>query len=117
MKKLNPIIYQKLLLQAEEAKERKMTKLAAAVFNTLGPIAEDESITYNFDELKDDVYQDLWKAAACVIKYHDLQSADIEKVNEALEAMASKLIDEVERSLSVDSTQVGPLEEKVLGQE
>ena len=51
------------------------------------------------------------------IKYHDLKSADIEKIHEALESLSSKLIEEVEHSLNVNSTQVGPLETKVLGQE
>ena len=31
MKKLNPIVYQKLLLQAEEAKDREMIKLASGI--------------------------------------------------------------------------------------
>jgi len=116
MKKLNSIVYHKLLLQAEEAKEREMTKLASGVFNSLGPVPEDEQTNYNFNELQNDVYDGLWKMAACVIKYHDLQSADVEKMHEVLESMATKLINEVERSLSVNSTRVGPLETKVPGE-
>ena len=86
MKKLNSVVYQKLLLQAEEAKDREMVKL------------------------------DLWKAATCILKYYDIKSADAEKLHEALEVVASKLIEEVEHSLSVKHTQVGPLEPKVPGQ-
>jgi|SRR5271166_3490041 len=116
MKKLNPVVYSKLLLQAEEAKDRDMVKLAAALMNTIGPVPEDERVSYNFNELQTDVYQGLWKMAACVIKYHDLQSVDAEKVHEVLESFASKLIEEVEQSLSVDNTQVGPLEDNVPGE-
>ncbi len=116
MKKLNTIIYNKLLLQAEEAKNREMIKLANGILNSLGPLPEDEHINYNFNELKEDVYQGLWKMAAYVIKYHDLNSADAEKVHEVLESMSSKLIEEVEQSLGINNTQVGPLETKIPGE-
>jgi hypothetical protein len=116
MKKLNPVVYQKLLLQAEEAKDRKMIKLANGILSSLTPTPEDEQLSYDYDQLQDDVYQDLWKAATCILKYYDVKSADAEKIHEALEAVASKLIEEVEHSLSVKHTQVGPLEPKVPGQ-
>jgi hypothetical protein len=116
MKKLNEVVYQKLLLQASEAKENGMTKLAMGILEAIGPVPEDEACKYNFVELKDDVYGGLWKLAACVMKYHDLESADAEKVHDVLESFAEKLIEEVERSLGVDDTQVGPLEDKVLGE-
>ena len=116
MKKLNSIIYNKLLLQAEEAKEVGMHKLASGLMSTLGHMPEEDSVQYNYDQLEDDVYQGLWRAAACVLKYHDLKSADATKVHEVLENLSSKLIKEVEQSLSVNNTQVGPLENKVPGQ-
>lgn len=115
MKKLNSTVYQKLFLQAEEAKDRNMTKLASAIFGAIGPVPEDEHNNYNFNELQDDVYQGLWKLAMCVAKYHDLQSVDAEKVHLVLESLSSDLIEDVERSLHVDNTTVGPLETKVPG--
>ncbi len=116
MKKLNPIVYNKLFLQAEEAKEQGMVKLAAGLLNTLGPFPEDENVTYNIENLQEDVYQQLWNVAASVIKYHDLNSVDAEKVHDTLEAFASRLITEVEQSLGVDNSQIGPLESKVPGE-
>jgi hypothetical protein len=116
MRKLNTVVYNKLLLQTEEARDRGMTKLASGVVNALGAMPEDELVSYNFNELQNDVYDGLWKMAACVIKYHDLQSVDAERVNDVLESFASKLIEEIERSLSVDNTQVGALESAVPGQ-
>jgi hypothetical protein len=116
MKKLNSTVYQKLFLQAEEAKDRNMTKLASAIFVAIGPVPEDENNNYNFNELQNDVYQGLWKLAMCVAKYHDLQSVDAEKVHTALESLSSDLIEDVERSLHVDNTAVGPLETKVPGE-
>jgi|SRR5580698_5227637 hypothetical protein len=117
MKKLNSVVYQKLLLQAEEAKDQDMVKLSTGLLNALGPVPEDELVSYNFEELQGDIYTGLWKLAACVIKYHDLDSVDAEKVHQVLEIYSSKLIEEIEQSLSVDNTQVGPLEIKVPGQE
>jgi hypothetical protein len=117
MKKLNNTIYQKLLLQAEEARDNEMTKLASGIFNSIGPLPEEERVSYNFNELQDDIYQGLWKMATCVIKYHDSQSADVEKIHEALESVASKLIEEVERALNVKVNSIGPLEDKLVGEE
>lgn len=116
MKKLNSTVYQKLFLQAEEAKDRNMTKLASAIFGAIGPVPEDENNNYNFNELQDDIYQGLWKLAMCVAKYHDLQSIDAERVHAVLESWSSDLIEDVERSLHIDNTTVGPLETKVPGE-
>lgn len=116
MKKLNSTVYQKLFLQAEEAKDRNMTKLASAIFGAIGPVPEDENNNYNFNELQDDVYRGLWKLAMCVAKYHDLQSVDAERIHTVLESLSSDLIEDVERSLHVDNTTVGPLEAKVPGE-
>lgn len=116
MKKLNSVIYNKLLLQAEEAKEIGMTKLASGILGSLGPLPEDEQVIYNFNELKNDVYHGLWKLATCVIKYHDVESLDAEKVNEVLKSLSSKMIEEIEQSIGIEDTQVGPLEDKVIGQ-
>lgn len=116
MKKLNSTIYNKLLLQAEEAKDLNMVKLATGILNSIGSMPEEDKMSYNYNELEDDVYQGLWKLASCVIKYHDLESVDAEKVHEVLEIFASKLIENIEQSLSIDNTQIGPLETKVAGQ-
>lgn len=116
MKKLNSIIYHKLLLQAEEAKDREMIKLASGLLGSLGATPEDELVSYNFNELEQGVYDGLWKLAMCVLKYHDLQSADAEKIHETLEVLASKIIEDVECSLGVDNTKIGPLEDVVPGE-
>ena len=116
MKKLNIVIYNKLLLQAQEAKEQGMIKLASGVFGAIGSVPEDEICTYNFGELKEDIYCGLWKLAGNVIKYHDLDSANAEKVGEVLESLAEKLIDEVEQALGVENEAIGTLEEKLIGQ-
>lgn len=117
MKKLNATVYHKLLLQAEEAKTQNLTKLASGVLGAIGAYPEEEAGHYNLEELQQDIYDGLWKLAACVIKYHDLKSANIEQVDQVLESLAEKLVDQVEISLGVSNEQVGKLEEKVPGQE
>jgi hypothetical protein len=116
MKKLNSTVYNKLLLQAEEAKDQDMIKLASAIVDALGPEPEDIKTSYNLNQLQQDMHQGLWKLATCVIKYHDLESVDAEKVNDVLEALASKIIEDIELSLNVDDTKVGPLEDVLPGQ-
>ena len=46
MKKLNEVIYNKLLLQANEAKAQGMERLATGVLNSLGAVPEDEEAHY-----------------------------------------------------------------------
>jgi len=116
MKKLNSVVYHKLYLQAEEAKEQDMTKLASGIFNAIGPTTEEEHATYDYGQLRDDIYQEMWRMATHVIKYHDLESVDAEKVHDRLESLAQQFVDELEESLGVDNATVGPLETKVPGE-
>lgn len=115
MKKLNSVIYEKMILQAEEAKEQNMTKLATAILGSLTSSPEDEIITYSSGELNNDIYKGLWKLSANVIKYHDLQSVDVEKINETIEILAEKFIENLEISLGVEKGTIGAIEGKLPG--
>jgi len=114
--KLNPIIYNKLTAQLEEAKEQGMTKLAACIEGILADAPAKERKEYSFVELREHIHQDLWKSAARVMAYHDLESVDAEKVNEAVVHLASKVLDELELTLGVDNVVIGALEPKVPGE-
>lgn len=116
MKQLNSIVYEKLILQAEEAKEQNMSKLAAVILGSLTPSPEQESVTYASGELNADIYRGLWKLATNVIKYYDLESVDAEKVNDTIEVLAEKFISDLEFSLGVEKGTIGAIEPKVLGQ-
>lgn len=116
MKKLNAVVYHKLLLQAEEAKYQGLNKLASGVLQALGPIPEDEQVNYNLEALQEDIYHGLWKLAGCLIKYHDLKSVDVERVHQILESLADKVVKDVKTSLNVENESVGKLEDKVLGE-
>lgn len=116
MKKLNNVIYYKLLLQAEEAKEQGLSKLGHGILGALTPYPEDEPVAYSLGELNDDIYRNLWALSTNVLKYYDLQSADVEKINETIEIFAEKFVSELENALGVDSATVGPLEPKLPGE-
>lgn len=116
MKKLNSIIYHKLILQAKEAKNQEMGKLASAVMSAVGAVPEDESVQYNREQLKDELYEGMWKLATHVIKYHDVKSADINKIHDRLESLADKFLDEMETSLEVEDVIAGPLESPLPGE-
>lgn len=110
MKKLNSVVYHKLLLQAQEAKTQNLTKLASGIISALGPVVEDEHVQYDRQQLQNEVYDGMWKLATHVIKYHDVDSADAGKIHDSLEALANKFIEELEQSLGVENVIAGPLE-------
>jgi hypothetical protein len=116
MTKLNSVIYNKLLLQAEEAEYQGMTKLASNISNAIGDSFEDEVSTYSYRELTDDVQKELWKVACKIIKYYGIESVDAEKTNELITVLADKLTDELEVSFGVDNVVRGPLETNVPGE-
>jgi hypothetical protein len=116
MKKLNSVIYNKLLLQAKEAKSQEMTKLSSAVMSALGPMPEDEPVEYNYQQLKGELYDGMWKLATHVIKYYDVKSADVNQIHDRLETLADQFLEELETSLGVEDVVAGPLESPLPGE-
>jgi hypothetical protein len=116
MKKVNPIIYERLLIQAKEAKDQGLIKLAEGVLNAIGPLPEDEVVSYDISSLNEDVYEGMWKLATHVFKYHDITSANVEKIHETIEALANKFIEDLETSVGVSNSAVGPLEPELPGE-
>lgn len=117
MKKLNSTIYNKLLLQAEEAKEQEMKKLSSGILEAIGSFASDENEEYAYEELQNDIYKELWKISAKFIKYYDLKSLDAAKLDKTLTSVAEKLTSEIEKTLEVDEVLSGPFEPKVMGED
>ena len=112
---MNKIIYNKLLLQAEEAKNQDMIKLSSAIVGALYS-SDSELKVYTYSELKSDIHQDLWKIATRLITYYDLNSVDATKMDETIIHLASKTLDELENTLDVEYVLAGPLEPKVPGE-
>lgn len=114
---MNDIVFNKLLLQAEEAKDQGMVKLASGILSAFDMLPEKEaSNEYSYEELNSDIYNGLWKLATNVIKYHDVNSADIEKINYIIESLASKFVENIETSIKIESGSLGPFEPKIIGE-
>ena len=114
--KLNSTIYNKLLLQAKEAEEQGLTKLANNILNAIGDSPQKEEEKYSYSELQEDIYNDLWKSAARIMAYYDLNSVQIEKLNETIHICAVNLTNELEITLGVDEIIAGPFEPKTFGE-
>jgi hypothetical protein len=54
----------------------------------------------------------MWKLANHVIKYHNVDMVDAEKIHDILESLATRMIDELEEQIGEPS----PLEPKVPGE-
>lgn len=116
MKKLlNKQLYNRLLVQAQEAKSYHMDKLASRVITSLGSLPEEDNVSYDLKEVKDDIHQGMWNIATCLLKYHDISHVDIEKLDNILGYLTTSFINEIEESL--DLKKIGALETKVPGQE
>lgn len=115
MKKMNEIIYHKLCLQAQEAYQQDMIKLSSALNHA---VESEYSVAsnYSYDELTDDIHQDLWKIATKVLTYYDLKTVDAAKVDQVLLSLSSSIIDNLERTLEVTEITKGPFEPKLPGE-
>lgn len=111
---MNKILYNKLLLQAEEAKARGMVKLAESIMDTAN--LNENFNEYSYSQLQDDVYKDMWKIASRLLTYYDINGVNIEKLDESLESWATKLVDDLEVTLNIDHLLKSPMEPKVPGE-
>jgi hypothetical protein len=116
MKKLTAVMYNKLLLQAEEAKEQGMSKLANSILEAIGPYPAEEVEEYTFAELENDFHKGLWKLASQLMVYYGVQSADAEKVDAIVTAHADKMIDDLEDEFKLFGS-VGVSEPSLPGEE
>lgn len=116
MKKIGKTIYNKLLLQAEEAKHRDMDELSNNVLSSIGSYPEDSKENYNPSEYENDIRSLLWKSAMNTIKYHDVKSADIIELQDTINYLSDKVIKELRATLKV-KTNIGSFEEKLPGEE
>jgi hypothetical protein len=116
MKKLDSVIYNKLLLQAEEARDHGMIKLADAIMNAIESETSLERTSYAHSELKDDIHRDLWKVVTKLALYHDVNTIDALKTNATVVHWMAKMIDDIEEELGVSGSVKGPLEPKLPGE-
>jgi hypothetical protein len=117
MNKLNNETYSRLVAQAEEARELKLTKLAEDVLSAVGsvPRDEDDGFTYSYEELKSNISRTLWKSAMEIVAYHDGKKADIQKIGMRVEELTEQVLSDIELAIGV-SGKIGPNEPALLGQ-
>jgi len=108
--------YNKLKLQAYEAREQGMEKLAEAVDTAIGNSPQFETKEYSSLNLDKEVHKDLWRIATKVLAFHDLDSANIEQIDQSLSVWAEKIISDLEKTLQVSNLVKGPLEPKLPGE-
>ncbi len=114
MAKLNKIAYNRLLLQAEEAKDQGMVALAEAImFAIQAPDMQENK--YSYDDLNRDIYQGLWELASKVAKYYDVEDVRVEKISKVIDSLVSTFIEDLEDALEVEDVK-GPKEPKLLGE-
>jgi hypothetical protein len=116
MKRLNSVIYNKLMLQAKEAEAQGLVKLAHNIFGVICGSPDDEKIQYSIGEMQDEVQQELWKLASNVLKYYDTQSVDALKLNGVIELLTDKFIEDVKSAIHADPVIAGPFEPPVPGE-
>lgn len=115
MKKFNCTVFERLSLQAEEAREQGMLKLAEGIESALLTGSEESASEYSSDEMEVDVYKDLFAAAANVIKHYNSAHVDVDKLDLFLEEVTHKFAEDVKEVLDISSV-VGPREPKLPGE-
>ena len=100
--KLNKNIKDRLILQAEEAAEQGLTKLAHRIINAIES-DDNELENYSYSELKEEYYCNLWKMAKLHIAFYGIDNADVVKLDKTIVSWASKTIDELDAALEVNS--------------
>lgn len=103
MRKIREDVYQRLIAQIDELKDRGLLKLASSIESAISDdMAFDDGEAYSYDQLSEEVNTDLWKAASRFIRYYNLDHADVEKVQKAVLELNKKLAFEMEDALGVD---------------
>lgn len=104
-------IHDKLLFQAEEAKDLGLLKLASVINNS---IPENFPEQYSYSELKEDIHEELWKIATKLITYYNLNNVDALNLDKTLVLHANNILNDLESVLEVDI--ISPYEPKVPGE-
>ena len=112
MKKLGENLYNRLSLQAEEAKTLGMESLGEAIEQAIEVESDDQK--YSYAELSEEISKDLWKIATRMMAYYDLDSIDAGKLHQELLFSQARLVRELEKVLEVNG--IGVSEPKLPGE-
>lgn len=118
MIKLNSTIHKRLIAQASEAKSLDLVDLADGVLGAIGPVSREENEEtpiFSHADLEQEAYNLLWKIAIATVSYHDLEHIDIQRINDILPKLVSKVLASVEEAIDREND-VGPFEMKLPGE-
>ncbi len=118
MKKINDVLYKKLILQAEEAKMQGLEKTASNILESLTneDLIEKPSEDYSYEDLKEEFSKSILDLAIKVTKYHNLESLDYSKLESFANDASDELIEKIEDVLGVEAGEVGPFDKKTMGE-
>ena len=100
MKKVGSTLYNKLLLQAQEANDIGYEKLGQAINEAIGSVP-DESLEYSYEELSDDMYKEMWKITASICNYYNVTSLDAKALDPFMEDLSKEIIAKLEGKLKL----------------
>lgn len=116
MNKINKILYNKLLLQAQEARDQNLSKLSDGIFNCIGSYpadAEDKKEKFSYTDLNSEVYKILWKICGQVMRYYNVNAVNAEKMHQILEDLTEEVIENIEENIDISNNN---FEDKVIGE-
>jgi hypothetical protein len=102
---MKTIIFNKLLLQAEEAKLQGFDKLASGIYKAIESGPDDTDIEYSDEDLHKDVYKSLWKLVDNVVEHCKSESVDSEKLDKLIDVFASDFIEMITSAIKENSDQ------------
>ena len=100
---MKTIIYNKFLLQAQEAKLQGLNKLSVGISQAISSGPDDTEVDYSSEDLHTDVYNSLWKLVDNITEYSGAESADSEKLDKLIDSFASDFIEMVTSNLEEES--------------
>lgn len=87
-------LYNKILLQTEEAKTFGLSKLASNIEESISNVKD-----VSFTDLDNLVEKNLWNIALNLISYNEVESVDILKLEEVLDELKEIIISNIENSI------------------
>ena len=94
MKKIGTVLYNKLLLQAQEAQDQGLTVLSEGILEAIGPQPDDSKDASTHVQLKEEIHRDLWKIASKLFVFYDLASVDALTVDRDIIVWTAKTLED-----------------------
>ena len=77
---------------------------------------ENQNEEYSYDQLNEEIYQELWKLSSKIAKYYNCERMDADKIGKLIEDFTEEFVEKVEEVLDVENGTIGPYEPKVMGE-